>query len=192
MQIRHSYSIGSIVPISSSTTFTTTEKTKTAANARISYRPGLHFLTRKYNLVSPTVLWKNSAFEGFQHNVLSCAHSRWTAAFARCTCGVPFVHPGETFIFCFTHFCNDRNHSSLILTVSPTSNTLTAVKIQPTCLYWSITRVDYRLQAICSVPGKFPGHGDVLLLEVLQQLVHLLVLYKREVSLWLGSTECTL
>lgn len=65
MQIRHSYSIGSIVPFSSSTTLTTTDKTKTAANARISYRPGLHFLTCKYSLVSPTEMWESSAFEGF-------------------------------------------------------------------------------------------------------------------------------
>lgn len=65
MQIRHSYSIGSIVPFSSSTTLTTTDKTKTAANARISYRPVLHFLTCKYSLVSPTEMWESSAFEGF-------------------------------------------------------------------------------------------------------------------------------
>lgn len=44
MQIRHSYSIGSIVPFSSSTTFTSTNKNKDSSKC-ISYRPGPPFLT---------------------------------------------------------------------------------------------------------------------------------------------------
>lgn len=162
MQIRHSYSIGSIVPFSSSTTLTTTDKTKTAANARISYRPGLHFLTCKYGLVSPTEMWKSSAFEGFKQNVVSCARSGWTAAFARRTRGVPLFHRCRTFIFCFTQFATTETTAAWFLTVSPTSNTLRAVKIQPLACTGAFTKVDYRLQAFCSVPESLPGHRDVL------------------------------
>lgn len=52
MQIRHSYSIGSIVPFSSSTTFTSTNENKDSSEC-ISYRPGPHFLTCKYGGAGP-------------------------------------------------------------------------------------------------------------------------------------------
>lgn len=58
-----------------------------AADGCISYRPCLHFLTNKYNLVSPTEMWK-----------YCCAHSGRSAASA-----LP-RSPLGTIDFCFTHF----------------------------------------------------------------------------------------
>lgn len=132
MQIRHSYSIGSIVPFTSSTTFTTTDKTKTAANARISYRPGLHFLTCKYNFLESH--WNAEIFNiwVFQTKHCKLCAFRMDGSFRSLRSWCPLRSTtAEHSSFLLYTICNDGNHSSLILTVSPTSNTLTAVKIQP-------------------------------------------------------------
>lgn len=63
MQIRHSYSIGSIVPFSSSTTFTSTNENKDSSEC-ISYRPGPHSLTCKYDCAGPAGRGPCRASEG--------------------------------------------------------------------------------------------------------------------------------
>lgn len=132
MQIRHSYSIGSIVPFSSSTTFTTTDKNKDSSECTHILQAWPTFPDLQVQFSESH--WNVEIFSiwGFSNKtLLNCARSGWTAAFARCTHGVPLSIAAGHSSFCFTQFCNDRNHSSLILKGSPTSNTLTAVKFQP-------------------------------------------------------------
>lgn len=126
MQIRHSYSIGSIVPFSSSTTFTSTNKNKDSSKC-ISYRPGPHFLTCKYNLVSPTG---------------ACALSEWTGAFpsARSWESLhPLLRGRSSFRFprCLRLTVTS---SGLVLKGSPTSNNTDDWKESSACLYWGELR----------------------------------------------------
>lgn len=59
--------------------------------------------------------------------------------------------------FALHYFRDDRNHSSLILNGSPTSKYTDSWKDSATCLYWSMTRVDYGLQAFVVFLRDFQG-----------------------------------
>lgn len=120
-----------------------------AADGCISYRPCLHFLTNKYNLVSPTEMWK-----------YCCAHSGRSAASALAALvHAPAFTPGNDRLLLYT-FRNDGNHGSLILTISPTSNTLRAAKIQPPAFTGAL-RVESA--DFCRVPGELPGRRYAVL-----------------------------
>lgn len=133
MQIRHSYSIGSIVPFSSSTTFTTTGKTKTAANARISYRPGLHFLTLRVQFSESHWNVEIFSIRGFLTNIWSCAHSVWTAA--HCAHGVPPSTPAERSSFSL-HILQRQKPQQL--DSDSFTNIKYTVKIQPLACSWAL------------------------------------------------------
>lgn len=85
---------------------------------------GLAYIS-KYNLVSPTEMWKYSNKTFKVVRIQDGQQLSLTALVLSLSPPLQNIH-----LLLYT-FCNDRNHSSLILTVSPTSNTLTAVKIQP-------------------------------------------------------------
>lgn len=146
MQIRHSYSIGSIVPFSSSTTFTSTNENKDSSKC-ISYRPGPHFLTCKYNFVSPTGVsgWKG-AFPW----------ARWRESLH------PLLREGDGGTGTLVPFASPR---CLVLKGSPTSNAPTARKnLQLACTGASYGMGLQATGGFPSVPERRSGHchGSVL------------------------------
>lgn len=100
MQIRHSYSIGSVVPVSSAGTFHHQwgKKTKTAADARVSYRPAPPRTESLGGSVSA-------------HSNQMCRVVRFQDGqqrFPRRPSPRPPQHPPprDIHLFCFTHVCD--------------------------------------------------------------------------------------
>lgn len=86
-----------------------------------------------------------------------CAHSGRSAASALAALvHAPAFTPGNDRLLLYT-FRNDGNHGSLILTISPTSNTLRAATIQPLAftgalrVEWSLPPWGTSRAEICSV-----------------------------------------
>ncbi len=149
MQIRHSYSIGSIVPFSSSTTFTTTGKNKDSSKCTHILQAWPTFPALQVQFSESH--WNVEIFSiwGFQTKCFEFVCVQDGQQLSLTALVVSLCPPLQDIHLMLYTFCNNRNHSSLILTVSPTSNTLTAVKTQP--LAWS------RLQAFAVFLRDFQG-----------------------------------
>lgn len=149
MQIRHSYSIGSIVPFSSSTTFTSTNKNKDSSKC-ISYRPGPRFLTCKNNSVSPTGV---------------CLLSAWTGAFPSAPSWEslpPLLRGRSSLRFFRAPFAKTETGGSWVLKGLPTSSTPAAGKDLRLACTGASFGVGLQATGFGSVPERRSGHRDGL------------------------------